>query len=43
MAGNLLNKYNEIRSKQIDDQFETVYPNHLKDFAPVFEINPGMI
>jgi hypothetical protein len=25
----------------MDDQFETVYPNHLRDFAPVFEINPN--
>jgi len=41
MAGNLLNQYNSLRSKQNDDQFETVYPNHLRDFLPVFEINSG--
>eukprot|EP00347_Sterkiella_histriomuscorum_P008465 403344995 len=39
VAGNLLNQYNSLRSKQNDDQFETVYPNHLRDFLPVFEIN----
>lgn len=41
MAGNLLNQYNGLRSKQRDDQFETVYPNHLRDFATVFEVNPS--
>lgn len=40
-AGNLLNQYNLLRSKQNDDQFETIYPNHLRDFMPIFEINTG--
>jgi hypothetical protein len=39
LAGNLMNNYSNVRSQQNDDQFETVYPNHLRDFAPVFEID----
>lgn len=42
-AGSLLSAYNSLRSKQNDDQFETVYPNHLRDFQPVFDINSGIL
>jgi hypothetical protein len=40
-AGQLLIEYNTLRSKQNDEQFETVYPNHLRDIGPIFEINQG--
>jgi hypothetical protein len=38
-AGSLLTQYNTLRSKQNDEFFETVYPNHLRDLGPIFEIN----
>ena len=38
-AGTLLTQYNTLRSKQNDEFFETVYPNHLRDLGPIFEIN----
>jgi hypothetical protein len=28
-----------LRSKQNDEFFEAVYPNHLRDLGPIFEIN----
>lgn len=38
-AGTLLTQYNTLRSKQNDEFFEAVYPNHLRDLGPIFEIN----
>ena len=38
-AGSLLTQYNALRSKQNDEFFEAVYPNHLRDLGPIFEIN----
>ena len=38
-AGSLLTQYNTLRSKQNDEFFEAVYPNHLRDLGPIFEIN----
>ncbi len=38
-AGTLLTQYNTLRSRQNDEFFEAVYPNHLRDLGPIFEIN----
>ena len=38
-AGTMLTSYNALRSKQNDEFFEAVYPNHLRDLGPIFEIN----
>lgn len=40
-AGSLLTQYNTLRSKQNDEFYEAVYPNHLRDLGPIFEINQG--